>query len=88
MHWGQWEHMSEMHSGWMWLGWILGFVAIGVVLFIIASWVSSRATRNQHDGTESKAEAGESPEEILKSRYARGEIQRDQYVHMLEDLRH
>lgn len=61
--------------GWMSIGWILG---LAVIAFAI--WAVLRSVRPR-DG------AGASPEEILKQRYARGEIDRDTYQRMLTDLK-
>ena len=63
-------------GGSMLLWWLFGFALL--VLFIW--WLSSTARRG-------KGESGESPEAILKRRYARGEIDREEYQRRLEDLR-
>ena len=66
------------HMGWMWLWWVLSFVA-----FVAVIWAVSNATRRSNEGGPSR----ESPEQTLKRRYANGEIDRDAYARMLEDLR-
>jgi putative membrane protein len=57
-------------------------VIIGFVLLVV--WLVRRL------GSEGKAsspgQAASSPREILQTRYARGEITRDQYQQMLADL--
>lgn len=67
-----------MHEGWMDMGWVgvlwWLLIAVFVVLVVLALRRSTTAGPS-------------SPEEILKSRYARGEIDREQYQRMLEDLR-
>jgi len=65
------------HMGWMWLWWIGGLVALLLVV-----WVVARAA-----GTAGPARSEESPETVLKRRYARGEIDRDEYERRLNDLR-
>ncbi|HSP78407.1 MAG TPA: SHOCT domain-containing protein [Myxococcaceae bacterium] len=60
------------HMGWMVLGWILGLLFLAALV-----WVLVRATQRP----------GDSPEEILKRRYARGEISREEYERRLSDLR-
>lgn len=70
-------------------GWIIGLVimvalVIGFVLLII--WLVRRmGSRTEHvyagHGTSSSS-AGE----VLKNRYARGEITRDEYLEILKDL--
>ena len=57
-------------------------IVIGIVILIV--WAVKRFTGgsvnlNQPSG-------GQSPREILQTRYARGEITRDQYQQMLSDL--
>ncbi len=71
MHWDDW-HMG----GWMMgLWWILILTAIGAVI-----WFALAVSRASGD-------KDESPEQALKRRYASGEIDRDTYQQMLEDLR-
>ncbi len=54
---------------------------IGIVLIVALVWAVARpTTRNDHDG-------GPSAEEILKRRYAKGEIDKDEYESRLQDLR-
>lgn len=69
-------HWDGWHmGGWMALWWILIIVALAAVL-----WFAANASRRNGGGRES-------PEKALKRRYASGEIDRDTYQRMLEDLR-
>ncbi len=63
------------HFGWMWVFWILLIVA----LVLLIRWAVT-AGRNSRP-------PGESPEVILKQRYARGEIDKEEYERRLADLR-
>ena len=56
----------------MWLFWIL---LIGVIIYVLVN-VSKR------QGSETK----ETPLDILKKRYARGEISKEEYERMKQDL--
>ncbi|MEJ2013751.1 MAG: SHOCT domain-containing protein [Anaerolineales bacterium] len=60
---------------WMWLWWLAGAIVIVAIVW---------ALLRQQDRGDSRQE---SPEEILKRRYARGEIDRDEYERALRDLR-
>ena len=60
------------HSGWMWILWLA--IILGVI------WLVGR-------GTGTARGRAESPEEILKERYVRGEISREEYLEKLADLR-
>lgn len=62
------------HMGWMGLGWILL-----VVLIVLAVLVVARGSRDP-------SARGESPRDVLKRRYASGEIDRETYQRMLRDL--
>jgi len=57
-------------------------IIAGIVVLIV--WAVKRFT----DGSANPKQAsdGRSPREILQSRYARGEITRDQYQQMLQDV--
>lgn len=64
--------------GWMALWWLLG-----IALIVLLVW--ALVTRLPFSG--GQGGSGESPEQILKRRYAKGEIDRDTYERMLADLK-
>ena len=64
------------HAGWMWVGWIAAAAVIGALV-----WVAVRGARRD------TPPPPESPEAILKRRYAAGEIDRDTYEQRLADIR-
>ena len=68
---------SGMHMGWMGLWWLLGAALVGAFV-----WALVRSARSS-----SGDESGQSPEKIIKQRYARGEIDRETYQRMRSDLR-
>lgn len=61
--------------GGMWIWWIIGIVIIAGVVWAIRG----SSTRN--------VDSGVSAEELLKRRYARGEISKEDYEKRLQDLR-
>jgi putative membrane protein len=61
--------------GFMWLFWI-GLIVL--VVWLVVRVVSGGATRGDPQ---------ELPEQILKRRYARGEIDKEEYERRLSDLR-
>jgi putative membrane protein len=68
------------HAGWM--GWWMGFWMVfwlGVLILLI--WIVARSAGGQ------AWRMDETPEQILKRRYARGEIEREEYERRLSDLR-
>jgi len=65
------------HMAWMWLWWIVG---IGVLVLLV--WAVARAA-----GLPAAPHREQSPETILKRRYARGDLDRDEYERRLNDLR-
>ena len=64
--------------GWMGIWWVLGLALIGVVIWAVVRSVQGRS---------GPLERGESAKDILKRRYAKGEIDRDTFQKMLEDLK-
>lgn len=57
-------------------------IIVGIVILVVwagKGFTAGSANPNQPSG-------GQSPREILQARYARGEITRDQYQQMLQDL--
>lgn len=65
------------HMGWMWLWWIVG---LGIFVFLV--WAVARAA-----GSVAAPRGEDAPDMILKRRYARGEIDHDEYERRLTDLR-
>ena len=63
----------------VWLFWVVLFVAV-VVLIV-------KLTTGSWGSTDTKKEQKDTAEEILKQRYARGEVSKDDYDRMLADLR-
>jgi putative membrane protein len=61
---------------WMGLWWILGAVLIAVL-----AWVVLKSTRGP------SSNPSQSPEQILKRRYAKGELDQQTYERMLGELR-
>lgn len=68
-------YMGSM-GWWMVLWWVAGIV----VLVLLVRFVAGAAGRVSPGGDDT-------PEQILKRRYAKGEIDRDEYQRRLEDLR-
>ncbi len=70
------QGMTHMGGISMMLGWVLVIGLVAVVIWLLVS--------GQRGGL---PETDESPEVLLKRRYARGEIDREEYMRRLEDLR-
>ena len=75
MHYG----MEGWGFGWLWLLWLI--VLAAVVAMLVAAFLRA----SNRDRTE-RAD-GESAEELVRKRYARGEIDKEQYHDLLADLR-
>jgi putative membrane protein len=58
------------------LWWLVAIVVLVLVVRLVAGSLGGPSSR-----------ADESPEQILKRRYAKGEIEREEYQRRLEDLR-
>ncbi len=79
-----------MMYGWMgpygWIGMIISLVFTVVILGGLV-WLVIWAVRRSGTGNfPGNPPAGTSPKEIAQMRYARGEITREQYQQLLEDL--
>lgn len=73
--------MMKQIWGQMWWGWIIWLVILGVLIWLIISLVS----RSQ-DRKAPPPQKEESPLEILKKRYAQGEITKEEFDEKKEDL--
>lgn len=66
-----------------WIGLIFNLaIIVGIVLLVV--WAVKRFTGGHVNGNQ--ISGNQSPREILQARYARGEINRDQYQQILQDL--
>jgi putative membrane protein len=61
---------------WMVAWWVGGLVVLILLVRLVAGSLGSTAARSD-----------DVPEQILKRRYAKGEIEREEYQRRLEDLR-
>jgi putative membrane protein len=75
MGWG-WHDSMMFGGGFMWLFWVL---LIAGVAWLVAALVASRGRARGSTGT--------SATDIVKERYARGEIDRTEYEQKLQDLK-
>ena len=71
----QWWN-GDGHMGWMGIWWIVGAALIALVV-----WALLRSSRGPMNGS------SESPEQVLKRRYAKGEIDHATYQRMLTELK-
>ena len=69
-----------------WIGMILSLVITIVVVGGIIWLVARVARRGFPNQLVNPSASNDSPREILQTRYVRGEINREQYQQMLEDL--
>lgn len=75
--------MGDWGSGW---GWGMGFGWIFMILFWALVVLGIVALAKWLFAAGGSAGSGKRPLDILKERYARGEIARDQYEQMRRDL--
>ncbi len=70
-----WPYMGSM-GWWMLLWWVVGIVVLVLLVRLVAGSLGGSAPHGN-----------DTPEQILKRRYAKGEIEREEYQRRLEDLR-
>jgi putative membrane protein len=73
------------HGGWgggMMLGWIIGLVVLVLLILLVVRLTAGTSTAAGRGSPGSE----ESAQEILKQRYARGEIDEQQYRQMRDEL--
>lgn len=66
------------HMAWMGLWWLIGIAALLACVWIVLRAAAASSSAGPHT---------ESPEQILKQRYARGEVDREEFQQRLNDLR-
>ena len=70
--------------GFMWL-WPIGLIIIGIIIYYAVVGSSHRSS-NSHRSYSNQNYSGGRALEILKERYAKGEITKEQYLQMKEEL--
>ncbi len=73
--------MNGMGWGGMWFGWIFWLVIIGGIVWALVTMVNNNNRKQQNYFPRE-----EDALEILKKRYARGEINREQFEQIKQDL--
>ena len=71
--------------GFMWL-WPIGLIIIGIIAYFAVVGSSRRCTSTHNSHNHRPNYSGERALEILKERYAKGEISKEQYLQMKEEL--
>lgn len=72
-----WHDMG--FGGMMWYGWLFWIIIIGAVVYLIVRLTTQ-------SGRSSEGQQGETALDILKKRYARGEISKEEFEQMKKDL--
>jgi putative membrane protein len=70
----------DMGWGGMWFGWLFWIIILGVIVWVIVRFAGGGGNRQLPSAP------GESPLDILKKRYAKGEITKEQFDQMKKDL--
>jgi putative membrane protein len=71
-------HMMGGGWWWMWIVWVGGFVVLVLIVYLLVGGLRS--------GGPPPERLSETPLDILKKRYAKGEITRAEYEQMKKDL--
>lgn len=75
-----WGHMFDWDGGWMWL-WGLLMMTFWAVVIGVVVWLVVRETGSRRSSSHDRAR------EILAERYARGELDTEDYRERMEGLR-
>ncbi|MEJ2240518.1 MAG: SHOCT domain-containing protein [Candidatus Bathyarchaeota archaeon] len=71
--------------GFMWL-WPIGLIIIGIIIYFAVVSSSHRSSNSHRSYNNQQYYSGGRALEILKERYAQGEITKEQYLQMKEEL--
>ncbi|TYB32640.1 MAG: SHOCT domain-containing protein [Flexistipes sinusarabici] len=66
----------------MWFGWIFLLVILGLIIWVAVTMINKKQSRGDHRNQHYEEDALD----ILSKRYARGEITRDEYERLKDDL--
>ncbi|AFN74033.1 hypothetical protein MROS_0792 [Melioribacter roseus P3M-2] len=68
----------DMGFGWMGFGWIFWLIVIAIIVYLIIKTTNQKQSENVYPK--------ETPLEILKKRYAKGEISKEEYERIKKDI--
>jgi putative membrane protein len=78
---------SPWHQGASWQAWLMFALMIVIVVAVLVAVVYFlRAASGTRTASTARGTSPESPRDILKRRYAAGEIDREEYQQKLKDL--
>lgn len=86
------QHYGWMHDmmGWgMWMipwGWVLIIILVVILIYALAGRAGQRPPQPSGGSHVEEKQALETPLDILRKRYARGEISREDFEQMKKDL--
>ena len=69
-------HWMNGAGGYMWFGWIFWLILLGVIVWAVVTIINKNQTGTGNN------QLGESSIDILKKRFAKGEITKEQYDQM------
>ncbi len=81
--WGMMGSGTMGSFGWMWLMPVFGIVFVGLIVWAVAAAVRGTSQPSNSDSGSSRPD---SALEVLKKRYARGEIDKEEYEEKKKDL--
>jgi len=79
--WGMMRPWMMAGYGWMWLIPVFWIVLVGLII-----WAIVASVRSSHESKGSDSSKTDSALEMLKKRYARGEISKEEYEEKKKDL--
>jgi len=68
-----------------WIGLVINALVIGAVIWLVV-WAVRRLSTGGANAFLNRPDTEQSARDVLRTRYARGEITREQYLEMLRDL--
>lgn len=71
--------------GFMWL-WPIGLIIVGIIIYFVVVGSTRRSSSSHTSYKQQPYYSGSRALEILKERYAKGEITKEQYQQMKEEL--
>ncbi len=69
-------------GGGLWFGWVFWVAIIGLIIYLVVN----QGNKNRHVNIPPPYPHQDSPLDILKSRYAKGEISKEQFEQMKKDI--